>query len=74
MLNDNLSVQQMKILLYQYFLHRGDELRESARKSKRLLCYDKKISSEQINKYYIDMLNDEFFDKIQREILDLLNM
>ncbi len=74
MSENNLSAEQMRILLYQYFISNGDKYHSIAVDKSRSALRKRYLSSCELQEAYCAILYDEIFDKIQREILSLLGM
>ena len=74
MSENNLSAEQMRILLYQYFISNGDRYHSIAIERVRTALRKRYPSSEDLLSAYVAVIYDDIFDIIQKDILNLLGM
>lgn len=74
MSSNNLSAEQIKILLYQYFLSNGDKYRSIAMERVRSSLRKLHPTSDDLLSSYVAMIYSDIFETIQKEIIDLLGM
>lgn len=65
--------QRLKILLYQYTMFKGDFYQNNAKEATERLQRKKILSSDECYSIIRDLLMNELFDTIQRDILNLLD-
>lgn len=64
--------QRLRILLFQYTMFKGDFYREKAKEATRKLQRCKVLTSDEYYSILRDLIMDELFDTIQRDICSFL--
>ncbi len=72
--NVNEELSRTRVLLYQYILHKGDFYRQQAKSSTERLQRSKYLTVADFERIYKDLLLDELFDIIQKDLCDLFDL